>query len=419
MNLYSLPDIAAMLILMAVLGWFRSRHKDERVDGWLLGLTLILAEMIATAAQQWPHPSSHLWSPALRAAALDCYLLAAVAFGFAARRDLIPGTTHAKHFVLPAIPLFLLTTIFGFGVIAPLPYLCVIAASLVAGLIHLAFFARLRKRSRALLMAIHLTVWLPMLYLTVTGKTRWTVYWGLACLYLLVALSFRRRIRPGCIGAWVILVSFVMWAICFLAYPLAISLPSFTGLVEQIWNNVKFFVVIGMLIVLLEEETQRRKDEAMHDALTGLPNRRLFEDRLVQAIERSRRLGLSTAIFMIDLNGFKAINDTYGHQMGDVILRRTADCLKRRVRGADTLARCGGDEFTVIVNDLTRLESCARIADALHRAIEQVQVPGGLKLGGSIGYAVFPEEAEDEQTVWELADVRMYKQKRERGKAAR
>ena len=258
-----------------------------------------------------------------------------------------------------------------------------------------------------------------MLYLTVTGKTRWTVYWGLACLYLLVALSFRRRIRPGCIGAWVILVSFVMWAICFLAYPLAISHPSFTGLVEQIWNNVKFFVVIGMLIVLLEEETQRRKDEAMHDALTGLPNRRLFEDRLVQAIERSRRLGLSTAIFMIDLNGFKAINDTYGHQMGDVILRRTADCLKRRVRGADTLARCGGDEFTVIVNDLTRLESCARIADALHRAIEQVQVPGGLKLGGSIGYAVFPEEAEDEQTVWELADVRMYKQKRERGKAAR
>jgi diguanylate cyclase len=416
MNLLSLPDIAGMLVLMGVLDRLRNRHQDERVDGWLLGLTYILVEMIATAIRHHSGGGSGLLPVVAHVVALDSYLLAAVTFGWAARRDLLAGNMHVKHFVLPAIPMLVLTTVFGMDVRSRTPYLAIISASLASGLIHLLFFARLRSRSRRLLILIHLTLWLPMLCLAVIGQMRWTVYWGLACLYLLVAFSFRRRMRPGCIGPWVIMISFAIWAMCFLVNPLTQAHPYVDSVIEQVWNIQKFFVVIGMLLVLLEDETQRRKNEAMHDPLTGLPNRRLFDDRLTLALERSRRSGLSSAVFAIDLNGFKGINDRYGHQMGDLLLTRVAEQLKCKVRGTDTIARCGGDEFFVIVNDLARPESCRRIAETLRAAIDAVDVPElvgpeNFRLSGSIGYAVYPGDAEDGQTLYQLADLRMYEDK--------
>ena len=137
----------------------------------------------------------------------------------------------------------------------------------------------------------------------------------------------------------------------------------------------KFFVILGMVLVLLEEQTRRRQDEAMHDPLTGLPNRRLFDDRLHQALERSRRTGTSTALFVIDLNGFKQINDTHGHMTGDMVLMQVSEALRQKVRVSDTLARCGGDEFSVIVTDLARREDCERIEESLVGAIQSVQLP--------------------------------------------
>ena len=250
--------------------------------------------------------------------------------------------------------------------------------------------------------------------LSPNADVREVVYWGLACLYVLVAFSFRRRARAETIGAWVVMVSFIIWAGCFLAYPLAQGYPLSEGLIEQIWNIQKFFVVIGMLLLLLEDETQRRMDQALHDPLTGLPNRRLFEDRLMLALERSRRTGLSAALFAIDLNGFKAVNDNLGHQTGDLILKKVAERLKRKIRGADTVARVGGDEFVVVVNDLTRPENCKKIAEALRSAIDSISVPGtkDLRIGGSVGYAVFPEDSMEASTLFEIADAKMYQEKK-------
>lgn len=403
-----------MLVLMSVLGWFRNRHRDERVDAWLLGLMFILVEMIAASIM---HGSG--WVPAVtRVVGLDSYLLAAVMFGWAARRDLLPGTSHLPQFLLPAAPLLLLTTLYGLNLaLTPVlirVFILVIVASVLLGLVYLLFLMRTRMRVRSLLVMIHLTMWLPMLYFATSGGVRDVVYWGLACLYVLVAFSFRRQARAETIGPWVIMVSFVIWAMCFLAYPLAEPHALREGLIEQIWNMQKFFVVIGMLLVLLEDETKRRKDEAMHDSLTGLPNRRLFDDRLMLALERSRRTGLSAALFAIDLNGFKAVNDTLGHQTGDLVLQRVAERLKRKVRGADTVARVGGDEFLVVVNDLLRPENCKKIAEALKMAIEAVSVPGeeDLEIGGSVGYAVFPEDALEASLLFELADTRMYEEKK-------
>ncbi len=414
MSALSFPDIVGMLVLVSVLAVFRNRNRDERVDGWLIGLMFILVEMIAASIIH----GSGLLPELTQTVQLDAYLLAAVAFGWAARRDLLPSTEHLPFYLLPALPLFLLTTIFGMGVTSARPYVSINAASVVLGLTYLLLVKRMGRRSRTLLVAVHLLIWVPMLVLSVLGDIHRVVYWGLACLYVLVAISFRPRRHSPLIGTWVIAGAFVLWAACFLAYPSVQGDAFRAGMVEQIWNLQKFFAVIGMLLVLLEEETQRRRDEAMHDALTGLPNRRLFEDRLEQAIERSRRSGLSAAVFAVDLNGFKAINDTLGHHIGDVVLMRVADRLKRSIRGADTVARCGGDEFLVIVNDLARAESCAHIAQTLRTGIEAVPIPGydqagpkPLLLGGSIGYALYPEDAPDEAALCRLADQRMYDDK--------
>jgi diguanylate cyclase (GGDEF)-like protein len=410
MSLFSLPDIAGMLVLMSVLGWFRNRHHDDRVDAWLLGLTFILVEMVAASIMHGAR-----WVPALtRVLSLDAYLLAGVTFGWAARRDLLPGTSHLPQFLLPAIPLFVLTTLYGLDLLIAPVFVMVVVGSVVFGLVYLLFVMRSRTRLRSRLVLIHVTMWVPMLYFAAMERERDVVYWGLACLYLLVAFSFRRRARADSIGPWVITVSFVVWAACFLAYPLTQGHATGEAVIEQIWNIQKFFVVIGMLLALLEDETQRRKDEAMHDLLTGLPNRRLFNDRLMQALERARRTGMSAALFAIDLNGFKAVNDTLGHHAGDMVLKRVAQQLRRNVRGADTVARVGGDEFAVVVNDLARTSHCERIAEALRVAMEGVEVPGSpeLRLGGSIGYAVFPEDAFDGTTLAQLADERMYEEKK-------
>jgi diguanylate cyclase (GGDEF)-like protein len=410
MSLLSLPDIVGMLVLMGVLVWFRNRHHDDRVDVWLLGLTFILLEMVAAAVENGSRLLPRL---ATHAISLDAYVLAAVTFGWAARRDLLPGRSHFRHFLLPAAPLFLLATMFGLDLGGEAAFIGISMVSLLLGLAYLLIASGMRRRIRSLFVLIHLSMWVPIVYFSAGGRTREAVYWGLACLYLLVAFSFRRRARPETIGAWVIMVAFVIWAGCFLAYPLAQGNATLDGVVEQVWNLQKFFVVIGMLVVLLEDETQRRKDEAMHDSLTGLPNRRLFDDRFALALERSRRSGLGTAVLAIDLNGFKAVNDTYGHLMGDRVLRRVAEDLKRKVRGADTVARCGGDEFLVIVNDLSRPENCSRIAKTLRLAIEAVEVPDSdMRLSGSIGCAVYPEDGQDASALCELADRRMYKEKR-------
>jgi diguanylate cyclase (GGDEF)-like protein len=169
-----------------------------------------------------------------------------------------------------------------------------------------------------------------------------------------------------------------------------------------------------MLLVLLEEQTRRLAGQAMHDPLTHLPNRRLYDDRLGQAISRAERTGLRAATFVIDLDNFKLVNDLLGHHAGDLVLVRTGDALQSKIRSSDTLARCGGDEFNVIVNDLERASDCDLIAQALRSAVETVDLPPGAitKLCASVGYAIYPDDVTDPAALCELADARMYKDKR-------
>ncbi len=131
------------------------------------------------------------------------------------------------------------------------------------------------------------------------------------------------------------------------------------------WNLPKYVVAVGMILLLLENQIEHNKYLALHDELTGLPNRRLFQDRLMSALERARRTETQTALLVVDLNRFKQVNDSFGHHIGDLLLQRVASIFAGRVRHSDTVARTGGDEFSIILEEPTSRASANYVAHSL------------------------------------------------------
>ncbi len=152
---------------------------------------------------------------------------------------------------------------------------------------------------------------------------------------------------------------------------------------------------------------------AYHDYLTNLPNRKLFFDRLHQAISQGYRNELCVAILFVDLDGFKAINDTYGHSRGDFILKRMAERLRDCVRESDTIARFGGDEFVVILNSVAGAGDAARVAEKILPAISaELKLHDQLiKMSASIGISIFPSDGNQIDALLKNADLAMYKAK--------
>lgn len=157
---------------------------------------------------------------------------------------------------------------------------------------------------------------------------------------------------------------------------------------------------------------------AFHDQLTGLANRSLFDDRLEVAMAAAVRHGLVLGVAFIDIDGFKHVNDTLGHEVGDELLGIFAERLQRAVRAEDTVARYGGDEFVALFPNLSAPEDLDALAAKLReRLAEPVVIDGHrLDMSGSVGVAVFDPENDDVRTLMMRADVSMYEAKR---KAAR
>ena len=157
---------------------------------------------------------------------------------------------------------------------------------------------------------------------------------------------------------------------------------------------------------------------ALHDALTGLPNRTLLEERLVHAVQRSERSQQKVAILYADLDRFKAVNDTYGHHVGDELLSAVAVRLTGLLRPADTLARMGGDEFIVLCEDLSAVSDVEPIAIRIGRAFDTAfdVSTGAIWLGASIGIAFAGEGVDIPAQVMREADAAMYEAKRRRSR---
>ncbi|QJB55920.1 diguanylate cyclase [Pseudodesulfovibrio sp. zrk46] len=165
-------------------------------------------------------------------------------------------------------------------------------------------------------------------------------------------------------------------------------------------------------------QTASMQEAALHDGLTGLPNRTLFMDRCNIAIANAQRSKTNLAIFFLDLDGFKDVNDTYGHDAGDQILIETSKRLSDRIRANDTAARLGGDEFVILLTDLNSLEPAHALADEMvHRIAEPIPWKGNeLQVGSSLGVAFYPQHGDTIETVMTAADAAMYKAKKEGGR---
>jgi diguanylate cyclase (GGDEF)-like protein/PAS domain S-box-containing protein len=160
----------------------------------------------------------------------------------------------------------------------------------------------------------------------------------------------------------------------------------------------------------LREQMQLIEHQALHDALTGLPNRTLFNDRAEQALLRAVRNRSGFTIMLIDLDRFKEVNDTLGHQSGDLLLREIGERLRQALRRSDTVARLGGDEFGVVAPDLSDAHVARLLADKLREELARPLVVSGLtiEVEGSVGIAMYPDHGEDVETLVRHADVSMY-----------
>lgn len=164
-----------------------------------------------------------------------------------------------------------------------------------------------------------------------------------------------------------------------------------------------------------EANAQRKQLEelAMHDPLTGLNNRCVFQQQLHQALDHAQRTGRRMAVCLVDLDDFKSVNDGYGHASGDDLLKETARRLKEGLRSGDVLARLGGDEFAVLLRDLNAPEDAVNVA---RKIVDQLRQPitladGIVYPGASVGVAYGPDDAQDAQTLMRYVDMALYRAK--------
>jgi len=152
---------------------------------------------------------------------------------------------------------------------------------------------------------------------------------------------------------------------------------------------------------------------ALHDPLTGLANRRLLEDRVRMALKHARRERAQMAVLYLDLDGFKAINDTLGHHAGDVLLQQVAERLQGAVRADDTVARLGGDEFMVTLSRVAGAREAARVATKIIEAVaEPYDLEGSeARVTASVGLALYPEHGDNADALMQGADAALYQAK--------
>ncbi len=230
-----------------------------------------------------------------------------------------------------------------------------------------------------------------------------TIYFG-------CCINFFAMHRRATSGALVTIGGFFAWASVFVVAPLLSAFLPSIHVESEAWNLPKYVVAVGMILLVLEDQIEHNKFLALHDELTGLPNRRLFQDRLSSALERARRTGTEAALLLVDLDNFKQVNDSLGHHVGDMLLQQVGAIFMGRVRRSDTVARTGGDEFCLILEEPTSQADAERVANSLMHLLKKPLKLGDhtVRIGASIGIAVFPEDAADTETLCIAADLRMY-----------
>ncbi|WP_294963728.1 GGDEF domain-containing protein [Sulfurimonas sp.] len=185
------------------------------------------------------------------------------------------------------------------------------------------------------------------------------------------------------------------------------------GTGRDITNLKKIQLDFKKSLKILDKQREQLEYQANHDSLTDLPNRILFMDRLQQSINLAQRYNNKVAILFIDLDNFKEINDSLGHDIGDKVLVEVSRRMKKDMRKSDTLSRLGGDEFCIILNDITDIKNISDIITGEMQTLkEPMQIDGQiLYVSMSIGVSVYPNDGNTASTLLKNADAAMYKAK--------
>lgn len=186
---------------------------------------------------------------------------------------------------------------------------------------------------------------------------------------------------------------------------------------QALQNEIRDRTMVDHQLNAAVEQEAGSRNAALHDNLTGLPNRVLFIDRLQHGIAQAARHHWILAVMFVDLNNFKTINDTYGHQVGDAVLQTVATRLKHNTRDEDTVSRFGGDEFLYLLTQMREQKDIARIAAKMLKAIQVpckvnlLDIIANPSLEASIGISVFPRDGTTADALIKSADKAMYRAK--------
>jgi len=397
-QLSNLPYLAAMIVLIVILLALQRRQPRIAIGSWLIGLSFILASLLVSSFMPiggWFYVVPHVFR-------LCSDLLAGIVFMLYTGRPLSRSSRPSLLLLLNVLPLLALEVIYGLDISHPRPYILSAVAGVAACII-----LSIRLRRGWLLPAAQSALWIAIAAFALCGNYRAAAYWGLGAVYTAASLRLWSRLRQATLGRLTVCISLLIWAASFFIHPWILFMPRVFPMADLIWTMQKFFVTIGMLLVLLEDKVREIEHLAHHDSLTGLPNRRLMEQKLRDSIQRG-----PTSVVLIDLNGFKAVNDRYGHHAGDHLLHITAHRLLNLLHKDDTLARLGGDEFVLITP-----RNPTPLADAIRAAISQpakINDVDSVTVNASIGIASLPTsptpEPIDEAAshLLRLADHRMY-----------
>jgi diguanylate cyclase (GGDEF)-like protein len=409
LNLALLPNLCALLVFI---GAFRplARRAGPHTNAWFLAWIFVLlhnAALIFGGTESTGHVSILLigeWALELGGI---CFLRAAAS---------APSTLESLIITVEmALPILAQSALVVFGVHRPILQASCTLLMLVPG-VHLLWIERGRRRPRArmawgfVIAALCLAPYAAYDSEMALRVVHCLLFLGSAALYWDYAGNRST-------GVFTAVSGLALWG---LVYPIDLVLIRY-DLSTPLWVAAcqfpSYIVAYGMILTIIEEHVRRTETLAMHDPLTSLPNRRLFEDRLQQVLAASSNTGTMLACLVIDVDNFKTTNDTLGHGIGDGLLQAVATRLSWHIHPGDTLARTGGDEFAAVLTRLQSLEHLRFTVGAMMSATSVPIVVGEhtIHVGLSVGIAINPEGSLDADDLRHRADEAMYEAKREGG----
>jgi diguanylate cyclase (GGDEF)-like protein len=411
-DLSKIPDVAAVALL--TLAFFSvSRHGRTSFSSiWLVGWLMIVL-----------HFAAFLFLPAPGNFGIAAAILGAEALAWAGILFMWAAVPYRSQVSSRWMLVAMLTTntlnIFVISIAPKAHWLLTPSAVLMGALPLLILLLNIRKSNHPLrwglvLLYVSLSVFLLMVEKRPGNGLDLALNAIFFTVYLGCCIHFWYAYRRATAGAFITVLGFLAWANVFTIAPaMGTFFPGFQ-LESEVWNLPKYVVAVGMILILLEDQIEHNKYLALHDELTGLPNRRLFQDRLANTIERARRTGSQAALLLIDLDRFKLVNDTVGHHIGDELLKHVGRLFVGRVRRTDTVARTGGDEFSVVLEEPMNRTDAMRVARTLTQLLDApiLLERNTVRVGASVGIAIFPDDAGDAESLCIAADLRMYASKR-------